>query len=133
MNRFSILRPRIVRCTVATLLPKFRDFDFFLCLILSFSILIGNLARFIRLKKQNLTKPSLAKTADRNRRGIRNGDRDESFPLRLKRRDIHQNPGRARKWICRRKVSRHRGGCGGTRASCLRHSPFGGISQNEPR
>src|SRR5438552_2537901 len=67
------------------------ELDFFLRLVLSFAVLIGNFARLIRLKEKNLAKTFIRKDSDGNRSRICDRYRDESFPLRFKWRDIHQD------------------------------------------
>src|SRR6266571_247837 len=74
-------------------LNRFPEFDFLLRLVFPSSIFIRNLARFIRLKEKYLAKPLIREDSNWNRSHIPDRDGDKSFPLRLKRGNIHKNSG----------------------------------------
>src|SRR5437773_421577 len=69
------------------------ELDPLLCLILSLAVLVGDFARFIRLKEKDLAQAFIRENPHRNRRRIRNGDGDETLPFGLEWCDIHHNTG----------------------------------------
>jgi hypothetical protein len=62
------------------------------CLVLSLAILVTGLANLVRLEEENLAEALVGVDLRRQRRGVRDLERDEAFPLRFDWRDVHDDP-----------------------------------------
>jgi len=69
--------------------------DTLLLLILALAVGIAGLAKLVRLEKQDLAKTFFGVDLCRQRRGVGDLARDESFPFRLKWRHVTMIPQRA--------------------------------------
>src|SRR3954454_2974412 len=63
-----------------------------LSLVLAAAVAIRRLARFVGLDKDHLRDAFVRVDARRKRRGVGELERDVPFPLRLERRDVHDDP-----------------------------------------
>src|SRR5580700_9330853 len=61
-------------------------------LVLPLLILVAHFAIFVRFKEKHLAQPFIRINLRRQRRGIADLQRHKPFPLRLKRRHVHNNP-----------------------------------------
>src|SRR5579885_590475 len=68
-----------------------RQHDPALRLILPFLVLVAHFAVFVREKENYLAKPFVCVDFRRQRRGVADLQRHEPFPLRLERRDVHDD------------------------------------------
>src|ERR1700729_571617 len=83
----------LYRSAAAEPLPysQLRQNNSLLLLILSLAIRIAGLARLVAVKEQNLAQSLVGVNLRRQRRGIRNLQRDKSLPLRLEGCHVHNN------------------------------------------
>src|SRR3979411_2099413 len=73
-------------------MSEFRQHDSLLRLILAFTVRVTHLAHFISLEENDLAQTLVGVDLRRQGCGVGDLERDETFPLRLEGRDIHDNP-----------------------------------------
>src|ERR1017187_6160786 len=71
---------------------EFWQHDPRLALVLALLVLVADFARFVPEEKQNLAQPLIRVDAGGQRCGVRDFKGHEAFPLRLKRRDVDDDP-----------------------------------------
>src|SRR5579872_61965 len=71
---------------------QLRQDNALLGLVLTLTISVTSLANFIGLEKDDLAQPFVRVDARRERRCVRNFQRHESFPLRLERSHVDDDP-----------------------------------------
>src|SRR6266436_331330 len=86
----SLKFPRRFRLTTLNLQP--RQHNTALRLVLPLLILVTHFAILIRLKEKHLAQPLVRINLRRQRRRVADLQRHKPFPLRLKRRHVHNNP-----------------------------------------
>src|SRR4029077_15044941 len=69
-----------------------RQDDAPLRLVLPFFVLVADFAVFVALKEEHLAEPLVGVNLRGQWRGVADFQRDEPFPLRLKRRYVHDDP-----------------------------------------
>src|SRR5205085_7222937 len=70
---------------------ELREDDPLLRLVLPFAIGVAHFAGLIRLEEQDLAQAFVGVDTRGQWRGVRDFERDKAFPLRLKRRDVHND------------------------------------------
>src|SRR5207248_2711144 len=70
---------------------EFRQHNALLRLVFAFAVGVAGFALLVRLEEDDLAKPLVGVDLGRQRRGIGNLKRHKTFPLRLKRGDVHDD------------------------------------------
>src|SRR6185312_5778777 len=76
---------------VRRLPSELRQHNSLLTLVLALAISVAHFADFISGEEENLAEAFVGVDFGRQRRGVRNLEGNEAFPLRLKRGDVHDN------------------------------------------